>query len=114
MIATSNKLNQYVTPIYHLVPVTFGAKNVAIFDVEQEEWQYQKGQNSTNVTMEDCLPWKRLSNNATDCSIKCLPVVFQYLWEEKVDRPRCHNNSDHLCMVQTIQYQVCKIFNNQI
>ena len=100
MIATSNKLNHFVIPTYQLVPVTFGAKNLVIFEVEQEEWRYQKGQDSTNVKMEDCLPWERLSKKATKCSTSCLPVGLQYLFEEKVGRPRCHNKSDHLCMIE--------------
>ena len=109
MIASFNKLNHFVMPTYHLVPVTFEAKNLAIFDVEQEEWRYQKGQESTNVTMEDCLPWERLSKKAAHCSTTCLPVGLQYVFEEKVGRPRCHNKSDHLCMIEFFLPEVCKI-----
>ena len=109
MIATSNKLNHNFIPTYQLVPVTFGAKNLVIFEVEQEEWRYQKGQDSINVKMEDCLSWERLSKKATHCSTKCLPVGFQYLLEEKIDRPRCHNKSDHLCMFQFFYPEVCMI-----
>ena len=102
-------MKAWEVPVFHLVPVTFEAKNVALVDVAQEEWHYQKGNDSTNITMEECLPWESISKKAKDCSTKCLPVVFQHLWEDKNDRLRCHNKSDHFCMVQTIEQQVCNI-----
>ena len=99
-------MKKFGFPQFHLVPVVFGAKTEAILNVEQEEWHFQKGNDSTDVTIADCLPWEELSKKATNCSNKCLPVVFQFLWNEAIDRPRCQNVEDHMCMMGTITNEV--------
>ena len=99
-------MEKYGFPHFHLVPVVFEAKTEVILNVEQEEWHYQKGNDSTKVTIADCLPWEELSRKAINCSNKCLPVVYQFLWKETIDRQRCHNVEDHMCMMVTIGNEV--------
>ena len=77
--------------------------------MEIEEWNYHKGSDDIDATMEDCFPWEELSKMAIDCSNKCLPVVVQYLWKEKANQPRCHKGTDHMCMMKIIQNSIEKM-----
>ena len=85
-----------------MIPVGLKAKNSAWLDVEQREWRYRKGNDSGNVTMESCVPWEEISRKAVNCLNKCLPVIAQYLWKEKVDIPRCQTLMDQECMFTSI------------
>ena len=38
----------------------------------------------------------------SNCSKKCLPVVFQYLWKGSPNQSKCQNGSDHFCMIETL------------
>ena len=111
-IATFNQLERTVgvLPPFHNVPVKNGTKTLAELSVEQEEWHYFNGNDKTDVTMENCYPWEELSRKAIDCPNKCLPVIFQYLWKEKFNRPRCLNGTDHMCMKENIVKKVRKIY----
>ena len=91
-----------LVPTFHSVPIGFETKNIALLDVEQEEWNYYKGNSKQDVIVEDCYPWEKIKNEAIECSYKCLPVIYHFLWKEKVDRPRCLNGSHHICMIPAI------------
>ena len=95
-------MNRLIRPTLHSIPVSFSTKNLAMLDVEREEWNYHKGSDNIDATMEDCFPWKDLSGVSFGCSNICLPVIVQYLWKEKPNRPRCHKEADHMCMMDII------------
>ena len=80
------------------IPITFGRINKGVMNVEQEEWNYLTG-NEEKIQFKDCLSWKKLTKLAKNCTCKCLPVNLQYIWEEKVNRQKCQNGSDHQCMM---------------
>ena len=87
-------------PTFHAVPAEFKTINTALIEVGQEEWHYQDGNDKQDLKFEDCWSWKDFAKMATKCPNKCLPVNLQYVWKEGVNRPRCNNGSDHLCMVE--------------
>ena len=92
-------------PTFQNVPIGF--RNQAFIVVSQEEIEYQTGHIGEDLSFEDCLPWEELSNLATNCHYKCLPVIWQGLYEELPDRPRCQNGSNHYCISNVIwQVQV--------
>ena len=68
--------------------------------MEQDEWIYQNGNEKQDLKLEDCVPWKDKTRIASDCSRICLPINMQYLYEDNVNRPKCQNGSDHICMMK--------------
>ena len=105
-VDTSGNISQDVTPTLYDVPITFGSRNQALIEVNQEEWHYQSGNEKQGLRFEDCFLWKDQLRISSDCSRICLPINMQYLYEENVNRPKCQNGSDHICMT--------KIFNNMV
>ena len=93
-------MNQDHKPKFHAVPAEFNTINQAFVEVEQEEWYFQEGNDKEDLKFEDCWSWEDYAKMASKCRNKCLPVNFQYLWKESVNRPRCNNGSDHFCMVE--------------
>ena len=83
-------------PSLHNVPIGFS--NQAFIVVSQEEIVYQDGNDLGDLQFEDCLSWEELSNLATNCPYKCIPVISQSYYEGQPDRPRCQNGSDQSCM----------------
>ena len=85
-------------PTLHNIPIGFN--NQAFIVVSQEETHYQNGNIQEDLGLSDCLSFKELSNFATDCNYKCLPVIAQCLYENGTDHqmPRCHTGLDHSCM----------------
>ena len=95
-------------PTFHAVPAQFKTINSAFIEVDQEEWHYQHGNDKQDLKFEDCQAWEDFVRIAsTKCENKCLPVNLQFLWNESVDRPRCNNGSDHLCMLEVFYNPVC-------
>ena len=51
LIDTFNKLNQTADPTFHSVLVGFEVKNMVILKVEQEQWNYHKGNCKEDFTV---------------------------------------------------------------
>ena len=108
-IDTFGNLSQGVIPKLYDVPITFGSSNQAYLEVEQDEWIYQNGNEKQDLKFEDCVPWKDKTRIASDCSRICLPINAQRLYEENINRPKCQNGSDHICMMKLFMNMVKKI-----
>ena len=100
-------MSQGVRPTLYNVPIQNGTWNNVFLEVSQEEWYHLNGNNKNDVEFEDCFPWEELLKFAINCTHKCLPVNLQFSWEQNVYRPKCHNGSDHICMMKA--YQVRKL-----
>ena len=105
-VDTFGNLSQDVMPTLYNVPITFGSLNQALIDVNQEEWHYQNGNEKQDLKFEDCVPWTDVTSFASDCSRICLPINAQRLYEENINRPKCQNGSDHICMMKHLTNQV--------
>ena len=105
-VDTFGNLSQDVLPILYDVPITFGSINQAFMEVKQEEWHYQNGNEKQGIKVEDCVSWENKTRMASDCSRICLPINAQSLYEENINRPKCQNGSDHICMMQYLMNQV--------
>ena len=81
------------------VPIKFQTMNTAVINVEQEELNYLNGKENETF-YEDCFSWKEISKHVGGCENICLPVNMQFILEENVNRPKCHNGSDHICMMK--------------
>ena len=100
-IDTFGKLSQGVRPTLYEVPIQFGSSNQAFMEVNQEERHYQNGNEKQVVKFNDCVPWENKTSIARDCFRICLPINVQHLYdEENINRPKCQNGSDHICMMQ--------------
>ena len=99
-VDTFGNLSQDVLPTLYDVPIQFGSINQAFMEVKQVEWHYQNGNEKQDLKFEDCVPWKDKTRIASDCSRICLPINIQYLYEDSVNRPKCQNGSDHICMMK--------------
>ena len=99
-------LSQDVLPTLYEVPITLGLTNKAFMEVKQEEWHYQNGNEKQGIKVEDCVSWENKTRMASDCSRICLPINAQSLYEENINRPKCQNGSDHICMMQYLMNQV--------
>ena len=97
-VDTFGNLSRGITPTLYNVPITFGSLNQALIDVDQEEWHYQSGNEKQDFKFEDCVSWENKTRTAGDCFRICLPINAQSLYEEKTNRPKCQNGSDHNCM----------------
>ena len=105
-VDTFGNLSQDVLPTLYEVPITLGLPNKAFMEVKQEEWHYQNGNEKQGIKVEDCDPWENKTRLASDCSRICLPINTQSLYEENINRPKCQNGSDHICMMQYLLNQV--------
>ena len=99
-VDTFGNLSQDVMPILYNVPITFGSSNTASIEVNQEEWHYQNGNEKQGIKVEDCVSWENKTRMASDCSRICLPINAQSLYEENINRPKCQNGSDHICIMK--------------
>ena len=99
-------LSQDVLPTLYEVPITLGLTNKAFMEVKQEEWHYQNGNEKQGIKVEDCVSRENKTRMASDCSRTCLPINAQYLYEENINRPKCQNGSDHVCMMNHLTNQV--------
>ena len=99
-VDTFGNLSQDVLPILYDVPITFGSINQAFMEVKQEEWHYQNGNEKQGIKVEDCVSWENKTRMASECSRICLPINAQRLYEENINRPKCQDGSDHICMMQ--------------
>ena len=66
----------------------------------------ENGNENQERKFEDCVQWKDITSFARDCSRICLPIIVQQIYEESVNRPKCQNGTDHICMMN--------IFNNMV
>ena len=89
------------------VPITFQTMNTAVINVEQEESNYLSG-NEKETFYKDCFSWKKILKHVESCKNICLPVNMQFIFEENVERPKCHNGSDHICMMKLAQDRTLK------
>ena len=105
-VDTFGNFSQDVLPTLYDVPITFGSINQAFMEVKQEEWHYRNGNEKQVIKVEDCVSWENKSRMASDCSRICLPINAQSLYEENINRPKCQNGSDHICMMQYLKNQV--------
>ena len=105
-VDTFGNLSQDVLPTLYEVPITLGLTNKAFMEVKQEEWHYQNGNEKQGIKVEDCVSWENKTRMASDCSRTCLPINAQYLYEENINRPKCQNGSDHMCMMNHLTNQV--------
>ena len=106
-VDTFGNLSQGITPTLYNVPITFGSSNTASIEVNQEEWHYQNGNEKQDLKFEDCVSWENKTRIASDyCSRICLPINAQSLYEENINRPKCQNGSDHMCMMKHLTSQV--------
>ena len=103
-------LSQDVLPTLYEVPITLGLTNKAFMEVKQEEWHYQNGNEKQGIKVEDCDSWENKTRVASDCSRICLPIILQQIYEENINQPKCHNGSDHLCMIKFFGNTVKTIF----
>jgi len=92
------------------IPITFKAINSVFMYVEQEQWNYLNG-NEKETSFKDCFSWKKVSKLVEACENICLPVNMQYIWEENIDRPKCQNGFDHICMMKFYFNVVRKIIS---
>ena len=105
-VDTFGNLSQDIIPTLYNVPITLGSINKAFMEVKQEEWHYQNGNEKQGIKVEDCDPWENKTRLASDCSRICLPINTQSLYEENINRPKCQNGSDHICMMKHLTNQV--------
>ena len=105
-VDTFGNLSQDVLPTLYNVPITLGSINKAFMEVKQEEWHYQNGNEKQGIKVEDCVSRENKTRMASDCSRTCLPINAQYLYEENINRPKCQNGSDHVCMMNHLTNQV--------
>ena len=105
-VATFGNLSQGVIPTLYDVPITLGSINQAFMEVKQEEWHYRNGNEKQSIKVEDCVSWENKTRMASDCSRICLPINAQSLYEENINRPKCQNGSDHMCMMKHLTSQV--------
>ena len=105
-VDTFGNLSQDVLPTLYNVPITFGSINQAFMEVKQEEWHYLNGNEKQGIKVEDCVSWENKTRMASDCSRICLPVNAQSLYVENINRPKCQNGSDHICMMKHLTNQV--------
>ena len=84
-------------PSFHHVPI--GNNDQGFLIVSQEETIYHDGNSLEDVRFEDCLPFDELSKH---CIYKCLPVIAQSFYKERIDHPKCEIGSDHDCMFKAI------------
>ena len=105
-VDTFGNFSQDVLPTLYDVPITFGSINQAFMEVKQEEWHYRNGNEKQVIKVEDCVSWENKTRMASDCSRICLPINAQSLYEENINRPKCQNGSDHICMMQYLKNQV--------
>ena len=105
-VDTFGNLSQDVMPTLYDVPIKFGSINQAFMEVKQEEWHYQNGNEMQGIKVEDCVSWENNTRMASDCSRICLPINAQSLYEENINRPKCQNGSDHICMMKHLMNQV--------
>ena len=105
-VATFGNLSQGVIPTLYDVPITLGSINKAFMELKQEEWHYQNGNEKQGIKVEDCVSRENKTRMASDCSRTCLPINAQYLYEENINRPKCQNGSDHVCMMNHLTNQV--------
>ena len=105
-VDTFGNFSQDVLPTLYDVPITFGSINQAFMEVKQEEWHYRNGNEKQVIKVEDCVSWENKSRMASDCSRICLPINAQSLYEENINRPKCQNGSDHICMMKHLTNQV--------
>ena len=103
---TFGNLSQDVIPTLYNVPITFGSINQAFMEVKQEEWHYRNGNEKQGLKVEDCVSWENKTKMASECSRICLPINAQSLYEENINRPKCQNGSDHICMMKHLTNQV--------
>ena len=92
---------EMIPPPFHNVPTGYQTIHNAVFGVKQKEWIYRNGNDRENLEFEDCFSWQKLAA-ASGCAKICLPVTFQYAYEEKIDRPRCNTTIDHNCMMASL------------
>ena len=97
-----NSIEMDIDPAFHTVPFGYEMKNQAFFNVQQQEWYYQDGNEKQNVKVEDCLPWAEMEKISSNCTKKCLPVVFQYMWKDYLNQTKCHIGADHFCMIKAL------------
>ena len=81
------------------INMEYGTSNTAYLGVGREELIYLSGNEKIDLKIEDCFPWEQASMLADKCSNKCLPVVTQSIFEERIDLMKCHNPIDHQCML---------------
>ena len=81
----------------------------AIISMKQEEYSHQNGNPKDVVKFEDCLSWQELTSSI-DCSNKCLPVIFQSLFGQRNDFPKCHDPMKHQCMTLALTKKLVKFF----
>ena len=105
-VDTFGNFSQDVLPTFYNVPITFGSINLAFMEVKQEEWHYQNGNEKQGIKVEDCDSWENKTRVASDCSRICLPINAQSLYEENINRAKCQNGSDHMCMMKHLTSQV--------
>ena len=105
-VDTFGNFSQDVLPTLYDVPITFGSINQAFMEVKQEEWHYRNGNEKQVIKVEDCVSWENKTRMASDCSRICLPINAQSLYEENINRPKCQNGSDHICMMKHLTNQV--------
>ena len=105
-VDTFGNLSQDIIPTLYNVPITLGSINKAFMEVKQEEWHYQNGNEKQGIKVEDCVSRENKTRMASDCSRTCLPINAQYLYEENINRPKCQNGSDHVCMMNHLTNQV--------
>ena len=113
-VDTFGNLSQDVLPILYDVPITFGSINQAFMEVKQEEWHYQNGNEKQGIKVEDCVSWENKTRMASDCSRICLPINAQSLYEENINRPKCQNGSDHICMLKLLYAPVTGLFTDMV
>ena len=99
-VDTFGNLSQDVIPTLYNVPITLGSINKVFMEVRQEEWHYQSGNEKQGIKVEDCVSRENKTRMASDCPRICLPINAQGLYEEKINRPKCQNGSDHTCMLK--------------
>ena len=113
-VDTFGNLSQDVMPTLYDVPITFGSSNTASIEVNQEEWHYQNGNEKQDLKFEDCVSWENKTRMASDCSRICLPINVQRLYEENINRPKCQNGSDHICMLKLLYAPVTGLFTDMV
>ena len=110
-VDTFGNFSQGVIPTLYDVPITFGSINEAFMVVKREEWHYQNGNEKQSIKFEDCVSWQDKTKMASDCSRICLPINLHNLYEENINRPKCQNGSDHICMMKLFFTNTVKIIN---
>ena len=80
-------------------------------EVKQEEWHYRNGNEKQSIKVEDCVLRENKTRMASDCPTICLPINAQSLYEENINRPKCQNGFDHMCMMKHLTSQVRQLEN---